>query len=93
MNVDDLSADGAEVCRVGKQVRHADKSGIPVVVLAGSDEFTRGVVGVKQMLEPAFDSEASREAWLAARQGQREVPRGEHADAVRRAAQAGEAKA
>ena len=73
-----------------KQVKHGDRSGHPVVVIAGPDEFAKGVVTVKQMLEPQFDSEASREAWLAARQGQREVPRAELVSAVRAALASGQ---
>lgn len=73
----------------GKQVKHADKAGIPVMVIAGSDEFAKGVVTVKQMLEPKFDSEASREAWLKARQGQREVSRKDLVAAVRAALASG----
>jgi histidyl-tRNA synthetase len=57
----------------GKQVKYADKAGIPVLVIAGTDELARGVVTVKQMREPTFASDASREQWLAARLGQTEV--------------------
>jgi histidyl-tRNA synthetase len=67
----------------GKQVKHADKARLPVVVIAGSDEFARGAVTVKQMTEPSFENEASREEWLAARLGQREVPRAGLVAAVR----------
>ena len=45
-------------------------------LISGSDEFLRGVVTVKQM-DAAPRGVASREAWLAARFGQREVPRSE----------------
>lgn len=69
----------------GRQVKYADKAGIGVVVIAGADEFARGSVTVKQMKEPAFDSEASRENWLAARLGQREVPRERLVEAVNEA--------
>jgi histidyl-tRNA synthetase len=69
----------------GKQVKYADRAGIPVVVIAGADEFARGAVTVKQMKEPSFESDASREAWLAARLGQQEVPRAGLVAAVKRA--------
>ena len=69
----------------GKQVKYADKAGIPVVVIVGSDEFARGGVTIKQMKEPAFESDATREAWLAARLGQQELPRAELVAGVQRA--------
>ena len=70
---------------LGKQLKHADRSAIPVAVIAGSDEMARGVVTVKRMTEPQFGSESSRQAWLAARQGQREVARTDLVAAVREA--------
>jgi histidyl-tRNA synthetase len=66
-----------------KQMKHADRCGAPVTIIAGEDEFAKGVVTVKRMLEPAFESDASREEWLAQRLGQRVVPRKGLVEAVR----------
>ncbi len=73
---------------LGKQLKHADKAGVPVALIAGSDEFARGVVTLKVMKEPAFGDETSRAAWLAARQGQSEVQRADIVRAVRAALEA-----
>lgn len=61
----------------GKQIKYADEYDVPIVIVCGSDEQSRGVVTLKDMLvgrELAKEME-SREAWIAERPGQFEVPR------------------
>jgi histidyl-tRNA synthetase len=69
----------------GKQMKHADRSGAPVVVIAGGDEFAKGIVTVKRMAAAAGAATSSREEWLQARFGQREVPRADLVAAVKAA--------
>jgi len=62
---------------VGKQIKYADLTGIPIVLLYGSTEKERGIVTLKDMevgRELAKKVDARRE-WLAQRPGQRAVPR------------------
>jgi len=64
---------------VGKQIRYADLTGIPIVLLYGSTEKERGIVTLKDMevgRELAKQVDARRE-WLTQRPGQRAVPRAE----------------
>ena len=70
---------------VGKQFGYADQWEIPLVLILGSDEKERGVVTLKDMevgrsLSQEIDE---REAWIAARPGQREVPRERLVEEVR----------
>lgn len=63
--------------RVGKQLKRADRLGIPFVILMGSNEAERGVVTVKRMAtarEQGSDI-ARKEQWKAARFGQVTVER------------------
>lgn len=62
---------------ISKQVKHADRSGIPFVLLYGSNEKARGVVTVKDMEAGRARSAAvkSREEWREQRPGQFEVSR------------------
>lgn len=71
--------------RFGKQVKHADVQGVPLVVVMGSNEREKGVVQIKQMEagKAAAEASASRETWLQARAGQLEVPRERLVDAVK----------
>ena len=72
--------------RLGKQLKRADKMGIPYAVLIGSNEAERGVVTVKQM-SVARDQGAlikDKETWKKARFGQKTVERSELAEAMRR---------
>ena len=71
--------------RLGKQLKRADKLGIPFAVLLGSNEAERGVVTIKQMAVAGQQGGAvgDHEAWKAARFGQKEVPRAEVADTLR----------
>jgi len=62
---------------VGKQLKHADRAGIPIALLYGADEKARGVVTLKDMASGRQRSEAlkGREQWRQERPGQIELPR------------------
>jgi histidyl-tRNA synthetase len=71
--------------RLGKQVKYADRLGIPIVLIYGGNEHERQVVTVKDMapgrsLARTIDDRAT---WREERPGQREVPRGELVAGVR----------
>ena len=71
--------------RLAKQLKRANKLGIPYAILLGSSEAERGVVTVKHMgvaLERGTGVEEHRE-WKSARFGQQEVPRAEIVDVLR----------
>lgn len=61
----------------GKQLQYADRQRIPVVVVVGSNEKSKGIVVLKEMDEgrKASTQAASRADWLRTRPGQLEVPR------------------
>lgn len=69
----------------GKQLGYADQLEIPIVLIVGEDELDRGVVTLKDMdVGRRLSSEIEdREAWIAERPGQREVPRENLVEAVR----------
>jgi histidyl-tRNA synthetase len=69
---------------VGRQLKYADQRGSPVAVIAGEDEFARGVVQLKDLaLGARLAAEIeTREAW-AAQPAQVEAPRAELVAAVR----------
>lgn len=60
---------------IGKQLKYADKKGIPIALLIGEDEFQEGVVSVKDLKakERAEKEIGDRRKWLEARIGQRKV--------------------
>ena len=62
---------------LGKQLKYADQSGIPVSLIFGSSEKERGVVTLKDMEMGRRRAQKldSREEWLGERPGQREAPR------------------
>lgn len=62
-----------------KQFAYADKMGIPVVLIAGSNEFEAGTVSIKDLGEGKRGSQdaATREAWLKGKPGQQTVTRSE----------------
>ena len=64
---------------IGKQLKYADRCGIPIALLFGSQEQERGVVTVKDLEAGRMEAEgiAERSEWLAQRPGQREVSRGD----------------
>ena len=63
--------------RLGKQLKRADRLGIPYAILMGSNESERGVVTLKQMAvaHEAGTAIADHKDWKSARFGQREVAR------------------
>jgi histidyl-tRNA synthetase len=80
----DLYLGGA--ARLGKQVKYADRLGIPIVLLYGTQEHERQLVTLKDMA-PGRELSATvtdRAAWQEVRPGQTEVPRAELVEAVRR---------
>ncbi len=62
---------------ITKQIAYADKIGIPLVVIAGSDEFARGEITVKNLIAGRKLSEQTtdREEWLKASSVQQTIPR------------------
>ncbi|MCY4187582.1 MAG: His/Gly/Thr/Pro-type tRNA ligase C-terminal domain-containing protein, partial [Bryobacterales bacterium] len=69
----------------GKQLKRADRLGIPYAILMGSDEAGRGVVTLKQMavaIEAGVAITAHKD-WKSARFGQREVARTDIVQALR----------
>jgi histidyl-tRNA synthetase len=72
--------------RAGKQIKYADKLEIPIVLLYGPDEKTKGVVTIKDMSvgrRIAQQLTGSRDQWLHERPGQFEVRRENLVEAVR----------
>ena len=68
----------------GNQLKYADKRGSPVAVIQGSDEATRGVVVLKDLILGAqVAAGATLEEWKN-RPAQVEVPRADLVAAVRR---------
>ena len=65
--------------RIPKQLQYADRLDIPVAVIAGSDEFERGEVTIKNLKAGRAVAEdmENREEWLAAEGIQVTVPRSE----------------
>jgi histidyl-tRNA synthetase len=59
------------------QIKYADKRSSPAVVIAGSDEFARGEVSIKDMRlgEELADSIKDRDEWRKGQPAQRSVPR------------------
>ena len=72
--------------RLGKQLKRADRLGIPFTVLLGTNEAERGVVTVKQMAVAREKGAAmeGKDEWKAARFGQKTVRRSEVAETLRR---------
>jgi len=62
---------------IGKQIQYADQQGIPLVVIAGEEEFSQGVVSVKDLRAGRERSKeiSDRRAWLKERAGQVSIPR------------------
>lgn len=63
--------------KLGKQLEYVNRWEIPLALIVGEDEKDRGVVTLKDMdVGRRISGEIEeREAWLAKRPGQREVPR------------------
>ncbi|MEE9346633.1 MAG: histidine--tRNA ligase [Robiginitomaculum sp.] len=87
---DDLRAAGirAEVFigsgNVTKQLKYADKRGVPVAVLMGSDEMDAGSVTLKDLKlgKQMASAIESNEEWRASRPAQQTVPSGEMIAAI-----------
>lgn len=64
---------------ITKQVRYADKVGIPLVVIAGSQEFESGQVAVKNLTHGRQKSlqTSNREDWLKGDEVQESIPKAE----------------
>ena len=71
--------------KLGKQLKRANRLGIPYVVLIGSNEAERGVVTVKQMAVAMKQGAGIKGhgEWKQARFGQREVAREKVAETLR----------
>jgi len=70
---------------IGKQLRYADQTGVPIALRLGSTEKERGVVTLKDMEMGRRRAQKldNRKEWLEERPGQREVPRDGLVAAVR----------
>jgi histidyl-tRNA synthetase len=67
----------------GNQMKYADRRGSPVAIIAGSDEFDKGVVQIKDLILGAQLAEnATLEEWKE-RPSQVEVPREQLVEKVR----------
>ncbi|MFH1416706.1 MAG: histidine--tRNA ligase [Planctomycetota bacterium] len=71
--------------RIGKQIKYADRYGIPITILYGSNEKAAGKVVLKDMAAGRAKAEhiGGREQWREERPGQIEVPRQELVSHVR----------
>ncbi|HET8796669.1 MAG TPA: histidine--tRNA ligase [Thermoanaerobaculia bacterium] len=70
---------------MAKQLRYADRTGIPLVILLGSTEKAHGTVSVKDMIAGRSDAAAPPESrQMATLAAQTRVPRGEVVSAIRR---------
>ena len=67
------------------QVKYADKRNSPAVVIAGSDEFARGEVSIKDMRlgDELSDKIVERDAWRKEQPAQRSVPRAQMLPTIR----------
>lgn len=70
---------------IGRQIKHADQQGIPIVAIFGADEQARGVVVLKELQEGRRRASevATRNEWLRTRPGQLDVPRSDLVPATR----------
>jgi len=67
----------------GNQMKYADRRGSPVAIIAGSDEFEKGVVQIKDLILGAqLAQDATLEEWKE-RPSQIEVPRDQLVEKVR----------
>ena len=71
---------------MGKQIKHADKQGVPIVLMYGEDEKAKGIVTLKNLNKGRAGSAKLKERkdWIKERPGQIEVPRSDLVAAVRR---------
>ena len=69
-----------------KQVKYGDKVGIPIAVIAGSNEFEAGQVTVKNLAAGTSQAKQTegREEWLKAEGFQETIPRGQLLEYIRK---------
>jgi len=74
-----------EASSLRKQMAYADKVGIPIVIIAGSNEFEAGTVSVKDLREGKRreGEAATRERWVKDRPGQQTIARAEMIATIR----------
>lgn len=70
---------------IRKQLQYADRQKIPVAVIVGPDEFSRGEVSIKDLLEGTrrHQEVSERSQWLKARFGQVTVAREKMLEVIR----------
>lgn len=71
---------------LGRQIKYADRSGIPLVLIYGSDEKAKGMVTLKDLeagAAGAAELSKNRDQWRQLRPGQFEVARADLVRAVR----------
>ncbi|HTQ80420.1 MAG TPA: ATP phosphoribosyltransferase regulatory subunit, partial [Thermoanaerobaculia bacterium] len=70
---------------IGKQLKYADQTGVPLALLLGSTEKEKGIVTLKDMEIGRRRAQKldNRKEWLEERPGQREVPRADLVSTVR----------
>src|SRR6185369_8470298 len=71
---------------LGKQIKYADRAGIPLVLIYGADEHAKGTVTLKDLAAGAAGAvqlSQNREQWRQLRPGQFEVARAELVKAVK----------
>ncbi|MFC2172840.1 histidine--tRNA ligase [Acidobacteriota bacterium] len=75
---------------LGKQLKHADRTGVALAVLAGEDEFKQNTVSVKNLHEGIrhTDEASDRASWLDGRYGQITVARSELVSTIKSALKA-----
>ncbi len=71
---------------ITKQIKYADKAGIPFAVIAGSDEFAKGQVTIKNLKAGSKKAEqtSEREEWLKAEEIQETIPIGKMVEWLKR---------
>ncbi|MFV2051972.1 histidine--tRNA ligase [Aliiroseovarius sp. YM-037] len=74
----------------GNQLKYADKRGSPVAIIQGGDEAERDVVQIKDLILGAKIAESATHDEWKAQPAQREVPRGDLVDEVRKILSASE---
>ena len=75
-----------ETKNLTKQLKYADRVGIPVAVIMGSDEFENNQITVKNLVAGRVQAQevSDREEWLKAENIQETIPRSEMIDHVRK---------
>jgi len=75
-----------ETKNLTKQLKYADRVGIPVAVIMGSDEFENKQITVKNLVAGRIQAQevSDREEWLKAENIQETIPRAEMINYVRR---------